>query len=226
MRYDLGMFQYMHDPTPELIIETFPTLNDKFGSWWEWEPETIEGLLPGHTEHRKGLIQACASLVAQAKSPYAQHTHWREPDIFGALCVEFYGVPASIQYFERPTVSQILYCKHVMDIVDNSIPLEDDVEEYISLCATEGGILYVPGMLGVNKKISSRLKGREGFSDELLYQIEETLMSEDKKKKQLEHIDENSPLNMQILRIVSSFELFKQRTRLASRQIQSMKIDA
>lgn len=213
----------MLDPTPEVIIETFPDMDSSDEPWWEWEPETIESMLPGNTEHRKGLIQACASLIRQAKSPYAHHTHWREPDIFGALCIEFDGVSASIEYFEKPTVSQILYCNHVMKVVDSNLKLEDDVNEYIAICAVEHGIIYVPGMLAVNKKIAERLEGREGFSKELVFNLEETLMSPEKRQAQVDNPKSSSPLNTQVLRITAAFQLFNERRELAQRQINSMK---
>ena len=223
MKYDLSLFQHMLDPTPEVIIETFPQMDSSYEPWWEWEPETIEDSLPGDTSHRKGLIQACASLVRQSKSEFAHHTHWREPDIFGSLCVEFDGVAASVEYFEKPTLSQILYCHHVMNTVDSNLHLEDGVKEYISICVTEHGIIYVPGMLSVNKIIAERLEGREGFSKELVFKLEETLMSPEKRQAQVESPDPSSPLNVQVLRIVSAFQLFNERRELAKRQINSMK---
>lgn len=223
--YNMSLFSKLIDPTPEVVISTFDKFNDN-EKWWSWEPETIESIIPGDKESVKskiGLVMSVASLLNQTYAHEAAYVHWTEPDIFAAMCVEFSGVTASINHWEKPSLSDILYGMHILKRVDKNIEVEELIYQFIAICLIEHSIIYMPGNIKVNKIIESKLKYNDGYSRSLIRKIEKELAEFNDEDSSID----TSPLNtvgIQVARIGSAMRLFNERVDLGNRQVEAMKL--
>lgn len=191
-------FQYITDPTPIAIISIF----DKYlPGWYGWEPETIRSEMPegaSITDSNWSSIFACAATVNQARDEDKQWMPWEEADIFGDITQAFNGVEHNPEYWQKPQLGEIWYALNVLEFIDKSAEISDEVAAYIACCMVDRDIYFTPFD---NKKVQKKVLEIIPMHVEKLSRESLDVWNDILSRKKAISRPENNQINNQILKV-------------------------
>jgi hypothetical protein len=112
----------------------------KYGhAWLEWEPETLQVLIP-EDFHTPSLSDLNLAKLQACKALHLVDTFWRQWEIFLPCCMAFNGEFPDFVVMQVPTVAQCLVACDVAARIRDDVAWTDEMKEYIKTVYQHDGI--------------------------------------------------------------------------------------
>lgn len=107
--------------------------------WLEWEPETLEHVLP--VDLRGSVSEVNLVKVHACKALHLVDTFWQRWEVFVWCTMSLNGVPPDFTRMQVPTFAQCLVATDIANRIRDDVPYSEEVKLFIQAVMSHDGIL-------------------------------------------------------------------------------------
>jgi len=130
---------FTHPDAHPLVLDL--ALIKKYGAdWLEWEPETIQYLVP-QDFNSGGISDLAMSKIMACKTLHLVDTFWKQWEVFIWCTMPFNKLFPDFEVMQVPTVAQCLVSVDIANQIRTDVVWSDEIKSFLSVVFRHDGIL-------------------------------------------------------------------------------------
>lgn len=129
---------FRHPDVHPLVLDLF--LLRRYGhTWLEWEPESLEVILP--VDLHSSVSDVNFAKINACKALHLVDTFWQRWEVFVWCTMALNGVPPDFHVMQVPTFAQCLVSVDIANRIREDVPFSDEVTHFMRAALQHDGLL-------------------------------------------------------------------------------------